>query len=132
ADGGLRATLTSPPASSAPLPQPDVDTLLDALRLARADLHPDWPVHVANAGNDHPVVVLAGRAVLAGLDYAYETLDALMAARGWTTVQVVWPEDAAHWHSRNPFPPGGVREDPATGAAAAAFGGYLTALGRWP
>src|SRR5690606_34957450 len=86
----------------------------------------------ANAGNDHPVVVLAGRAVLAGLDYDYEALDALMAARRWTTVQVVWPADAAHWHSRNPFPPGGVREDPATGAAAAAFGGYLTALGRWP
>lgn len=31
--------------------------------------------------------------------------------------------------ARNPFPPGGVVEDPATGAAAAAFGGYLRALG---
>src|SRR6185503_3771066 len=29
------------------------------------------------------------------------------------------------FHCRNPFPPGGVYEDPATGAAAAAFGGYL-------
>jgi len=29
------------------------------------------------------------------------------------------------FHSRNPFPVGGVIEDPATGAAAAAFGGYL-------
>jgi PhzF family phenazine biosynthesis protein len=33
------------------------------------------------------------------------------------------------FHARNPFPPGGVVEDPATGAAAAAFGGYLRSLG---
>ena len=31
--------------------------------------------------------------------------------------------------ARDPFPPGGVVEDPATGAAAAAFAGYLRALG---
>jgi PhzF family phenazine biosynthesis protein len=30
---------------------------------------------------------------------------------------------------RNPFPPGGVYEDPATGAAAAAVGGWLAHLG---
>jgi PhzF family phenazine biosynthesis protein len=30
---------------------------------------------------------------------------------------------------RDPFPVGGVYEDPATGAAAAAFGGYLRELG---
>jgi predicted PhzF superfamily epimerase YddE/YHI9 len=29
------------------------------------------------------------------------------------------------FHARNPFPVGGVVEDPATGAAAAAFGAYL-------
>jgi PhzF family phenazine biosynthesis protein len=33
------------------------------------------------------------------------------------------------YFARNPFPPGGVVEDPATGAAAAAFGGYLRELG---
>ena len=31
--------------------------------------------------------------------------------------------------SRNPFPVGGVVEDPATGAAAAALGGYLRDAG---
>lgn len=132
ADSVLRATLTSVPATSRPLTGDDRTALLDALRLAPTDLAADWPVHVANAGNDHPVVVLASRALLAGLDYDYPALDALMADRGWTTVQVVWPEDAATWHSRNPFPPGGIREDPATGAAAAAFGRYLDGLGRWP
>ncbi|GMA41190.1 PhzF family phenazine biosynthesis protein [Mobilicoccus caccae] len=34
------------------------------------------------------------------------------------------------WRSRNPFAWGGVVEDPATGAAAAAFAGYLRARGR--
>lgn len=29
------------------------------------------------------------------------------------------------FEARNPFPPGDVVEDPATGAAAAAFGAYL-------
>jgi predicted PhzF superfamily epimerase YddE/YHI9 len=33
------------------------------------------------------------------------------------------------FHARHPFPPGGAIEDPATGAAAAAFGGYLRSLG---
>lgn len=35
------------------------------------------------------------------------------------------------FHVRNPFAFGGVYEDPATGAAAAALGGYLRDLG-WP
>ena len=43
----------------------------------------------------------------------------------WTTVQLVWREHDTHFHARDPFPPGGVVEDPATGAAAAALGGYL-------
>jgi PhzF family phenazine biosynthesis protein len=32
------------------------------------------------------------------------------------------------FHVRDPFPVGGVVEDPATGAAAAAFGAYLREL----
>ena len=42
-----------------------------------------------------------------------------------TTVQVIWREDAHRFQARNPFPVGGILEDPATGAAAAALGGYL-------
>ena len=53
-----------------------------------------------------------------------------MAARDWTTIQLVHREGPDRFRSRNPFPPGGVVEDPATGAAAAAFGGYLRELGR--
>ncbi len=38
-------------------------------------------------------------------------------------------EGQTGFHARNPFPVGGVVEDPATGAAAAAFGAYLRELG---
>ena len=41
------------------------------------------------------------------------------------TINLLWRESDTLFHSRNPFPPGGVYEDPATGAAAAAFAGYL-------
>src|SRR3546814_1011695 len=36
---------------------------------------------------------------------------------------------SARKHARDPFPVGGVVEDPATGAAAAALGGYLRDAG---
>ena len=52
-----------------------------------------------------------------------------MAARDWTTLQLVHRVGPADFRARNPFPPGGVVEDPATGAAAAALGGYLRELG---
>jgi PhzF family phenazine biosynthesis protein len=51
----------------------------------------------------------------------------LMLAENLTTLQLVWRESDDVFHSRNPFPVGGVVEDPATGAAAAALGGYLRA-----
>ena len=69
---------------------------------------------------------------LAELDYDFDRLGALMAARDWTTIQLVHREGPDRFRSRNPFPPGGVVEDPATGAAAAAFGGYLRELGAVP
>ena len=46
-----------------------------------------------------------------------------------TTVDLVHRTDAHTFSARNPFPVGGVVEDPATGAAAAAFGAYLRELG---
>ncbi len=47
----------------------------------------------------------------------------------WTTVHVTWREHDGLWHTRDPFPIGGVVEDPATGVAAAAFGGYVREIG---
>lgn len=54
-----------------------------------------------------------------------------MRAAGVVTVMLVYSESEQLFHSRNPFASGGVYEDPATGAAPAAFAGYLRDLG-WP
>ena len=86
-------------------------------------------MHIAFAGNQHLMLAVGTRETLAQLDYDYPALDALMARERWTTAHLFWSEDAYTFHARNPFPPGGVVEDPATGAAAAAFGGYLRDLG---
>jgi PhzF family phenazine biosynthesis protein len=129
--GGGRptATLTSVPTHTRPADDDEVEELLDALRWKPDDLDARFPVHVAFAGNDHPVLAVKERAVLAHLDYDYPALAELMAERKWTTVHLVWAAGPAIFHARDPFPPGGVVEDPATGAAAAAFGGYLRDLG---
>jgi PhzF family phenazine biosynthesis protein len=126
-DGGT-ATLTSVPTRTRPAAQDELDAALTALRWSRADLDPRYPVHVAFAGNDHLILAVHDRRTLAGLDYDYPALAALMAERRWTTVHAVWAESPTLFHARDPFPPGGVVEDPATGAAAAAFGGYLRDL----
>ena len=123
--GRWTATLTSVPPRTVPLEDADRDALLDALRWSQADLDPDLPLRVAFAGAWHPVVAARTRERLGALDYDLPALSALMDARGWTTVDLVWRESPRTFRARNPFPPGGVVEDPATGAAAAALGGYL-------
>ncbi|MHA7209014.1 PhzF family phenazine biosynthesis protein [Arthrobacter sp. MDT1-65] len=105
--------------------------LLQHLRLAEEDLSAALPVMLAFAGNIHPIVPVRDSAVLRGLDYDYEGLKGLMAAEGWgATVAVVHRLGDHVFEARNPFPPGGVREDPATGSAAASLGAYLRARGE--
>jgi len=129
ADGTLVATLTSVPTRSRPAGPDELDEALRALRWKPADLDPALPPHVAFAGVDHLVLAAATRARLADLDYDFDALADVMRRRSWTTLHLVWRESPTHFHARDPFPVGGVVEDPATGAAAAAFGGYLRDLG---
>ncbi|KOX01101.1 phenazine biosynthesis protein PhzF [Streptomyces sp. NRRL B-1140] len=132
ADGNLVATLVSVAPRSVPLEEGDLAELLAILGWSADDLDPALPPRVAYAGAWHPVVAAASRERLADLDYDMAALTALMARRDWTTIDLVWRESPTVFHARNPFPPGGVVEDPATGAAAAAFGGYLREFGLVP
>jgi PhzF family phenazine biosynthesis protein len=125
---GLTASLTSVPTRTTPAADALVSRALDILGWDRDELDDRYPPHVAYAGNDHLVLGAATRERLADLDYDFPALELLMAEQGWTTVHLFWAETPTLFHARNPFPPGGVVEDPATGAAAAAFGGYLRAL----
>jgi PhzF family phenazine biosynthesis protein len=128
-DGRIAATLTSVSPKVVDLDPADLDEVLGALGWDRGDLDPALPPRLAYAGVWHPVIAAATRERLADLDYDFDRLGALMAARSWTTVQLVWREHDTQFHARDPFPPGGALEDPATGAAAAALGAYLRELG---
>ncbi|QGV79979.1 PhzF family phenazine biosynthesis isomerase [Streptomyces ficellus] len=130
ATGAVVATLTSVPTRSRPAVPTELEPTLRALGWSAADLDPALPPHVAFGGNEHLVLAAATRARLADLDYDFDALAGVMREHGWTTVNLVWREAPERFHARNPFPVGGVVEDAATGAAAAALGGYLRELGQ--
>ncbi|MEU6236924.1 PhzF family phenazine biosynthesis isomerase [Kitasatospora sp. NPDC047058] len=130
--GAVTATLTSVPTRSRPASDAELRASLAALHWSPEDLDPALPPHVAFGGNEHLVLAVATRERLADLDYDFDALAGVMHRHGWTTLQLVWRESPELFHARDPFPVGGVVEDPATGAAAAAFGGYLRALGDLP
>ncbi|MFE2307237.1 PhzF family phenazine biosynthesis protein [Streptomyces sp. NPDC059411] len=129
---GLRATLTSVEPHTEDLDPADLAEALAALDWPATDLDPEFPPRIAYAGARHLVLGAATRARLADLSYDFARLEALMRRLDLTTVQLVHRAGPAEFHVRNPFPPGGVVEDPATGAAAAAFGAYARELGLVP
>ncbi|MFE7577016.1 PhzF family phenazine biosynthesis protein [Streptomyces sp. NPDC057521] len=128
----LRATLTSVEPRVEDVAPDDLAEALAALDWPAADLDPALPPRIAYAGARHLVLAAGTRERLAALDYDFARLEALMHRLDLTTVQLVWRASDAVFHVRDPFPVGGVVEDPATGAAAAAFGAYLRELALVP
>ena len=127
---GIVAELTSiSPRISKP-PKTVVRGCLEALHWSADDLDPDYPPRLANAGSEHLVLVTRTHKRLVDLDYDFDALAAIMREQGIITLQLIWPKSKRRYFSRNPFAGSGVVEDPATGAAAAAFGGYLRELGK--
>lgn len=123
------AALTSIPPKHVPASPQLLSRVLAILSWSEADLDPDIPPALAFAGAWHFVIAAATAERLSRLDYDFEMLKQAMLEADLTTIQLVWRERADLFHARNPFPVGGVIEDPATGAAAAAFGGYLRDAG---
>lgn len=120
-----RATLTAVETTVGALSPELLDELLEALRLTRDDLDPFLPPAFLIGGNPHPLVAVR-EGVLARLDHDAAAVLALQDREGWDgTVPVVHRVSETRFLSRNPFPRGGIREDPATGSAAAALGEYL-------
>lgn len=129
--GAFIATLQSPPTWSEIAPTGYVEKILHEFNLTGADMDTNYPVHFAFAGAKHLIVVLKERKKLAEMSYPFERVKALMQQEDLVTIDLLWVESNQRFHSRNPFPPGGVYEDPATGAAAAALAGYLRDI-DWP
>ncbi|WP_022893769.1 PhzF family phenazine biosynthesis protein [Agromyces subbeticus] len=140
-DGGIRAAFTSVDTQLAPIPEFVLDALLDLLGLDRSQIAERYPPRLAFAGNWHPVLVIAESAVFDGFGFEPTAVRAFMDAQGWpATITVLHPLAAAdadtgpvvppqRFGARNLFPVGRITEDPATGSAAAAVGGYLRGLG---
>ncbi|MBP2340607.1 PhzF family phenazine biosynthesis protein [Saccharothrix coeruleofusca] len=124
-----RATLTSVATSSRAASEEDVARALRALGWSADDLDPRYPVHWAFGGSHHLVVVAGTRQRLADLDYDFDALADLLRERDAVTAQLLFQRAEDVFDARDPFPVGGVVEDPATGSAAAAFAGYLRELG---
>ncbi len=127
--GAGTATLTSVAPHSRPATPEEIADTLRALRWRDTDVDPAFPIRVAYAGNNHLMLAAATRDRLATVDYDFDALGSVMRDAGWTTVHLFYCDGPRHFQARDPFPVGGVVEDPATGAAAAAFGGYLRDIG---
>lgn len=131
ADDGWQATLTSPPTWSRPMPDSLSAVLCEYFGLEPQDLDPRIGPQLAHAGVLHGILALRDRGRLADMDYPFEDLRDVMSAMGLTTISLIWFASPTLIIARNAFPVGGVVEDPATGAAAAALGGLLVDQG-WP
>jgi PhzF family phenazine biosynthesis protein len=129
--GSIAASLVSPPATGEAAPRALVDEALALFGYARADLDERIPAALANGGAGHLILALRSRSALAAMRYDLDAGRALMRREGWATIALVHAETPHRFHARNPFASGGVYEDPATGAAAAALAGYLRDSG-WP
>ena len=77
------------------------------------------------------VLGLKTREALASMKYDLNAGRSLMKREGLVTILLAYAETPRLFHTRNPFASGGVYEDPATGAATAAFAGYLRDI-AWP
>ncbi|MDM5127463.1 PhzF family phenazine biosynthesis protein [Aeromonas salmonicida] len=130
-EGHWQAALQSPPTHSKPAPAELVAASLDLFGYTPADLDPRIPPALIHGGADHLVLALNSRAALAAMEYELEQGRTLMRREGLVTILLAHAAREQLFHTRNPFAYGGVYEDPATGAATAAFAGYLRDI-HWP
>ena len=127
----IAAALQSPPTRSAPIDPSLQADLLQLFDYSIEDLDLKIPPARIHGGADHAVLVLKNRDALARMKYDFERGRELMERAGLVTIALATAETPQLFHVRNAFAAGGVVEDPATGAAAAAFAGYLRDIG-WP
>ncbi|MDU8429942.1 PhzF family phenazine biosynthesis protein [Pseudomonas syringae] len=132
AQGSLTsAALQSPPTFSKPVSAQLLEEALTLFGYTHSDLDERIPPAHINGGAGHLILALNSRAALKAMHYNQQAGRELMVREGWATILLAWAETDQMFHTRNPFAFGGVYEDPATGAATAALGGYLRDIG-WP
>ncbi|MBC2884185.1 PhzF family phenazine biosynthesis protein [Ochrobactrum sp. CM-21-5] len=125
------AALQSPATRNRAATDVEVEQALSLFNYELDDLDPGIPPAVIHGGADHILLPLRSREKLAAMHYDLSRGRVTMNRQGWTTILLIHSETPRRFHSRNPFASGGVYEDPATGAATAAFAAYLRDIG-WP
>lgn len=130
-DGRFLGALQSPPTWSKPASPALVAKALSAFGYAENDLDARIPPAIIHGGATHLIFALIDRRKLASMFYDLSAGRDLMNEEGLVTIAFVYAETPQLFHARNAFVSGGVYEDPATGAAAAALAGYLSDL-DWP
>ena len=127
----IAAALQSPPTRSEPAKPRLITDALALFSYSEDDLDQRIPPAIADAGARHLVLALNSRQRLSAMNYDLAMGRTLMNEAGVVTIVLAYAEAPQLFHTRNPFASGGVYEDPATGAATAAFAGYLRDL-NWP
>ncbi len=125
------ASFQSPPTHSGPVPDKVLNEAMTLFSLSKDMLDPLIPPAIAHGGSDHLILTLKDRETLRTMSYDQARGLDLSKSEGLLTFSLLYAEEPRLFHSRNFFPIGGVYEDPATGAAAAALAGYLRDIG-WP
>jgi len=130
-ESGMAATLASPPTNSRAISSEEKKDAMTLLGLVEGDLDNRIPPARIHGGADHLVFALRDRSRLAAMTYDLDEGRKIMRGHDLVTIMLVHIESDSSFLVRNAFASGGVLEDPATGAAAAAFAGYLRDQ-SWP
>jgi PhzF family phenazine biosynthesis protein len=127
----ISAALQSPPTRSAEASPKLIAEALAMFGYSETDLDLRIPPARIHGGADHLVLALNSRQALGAMSYDLSAGRVWMNCENLVTILFVFIENNQLFHTRNAFASGGVLEDPATGAASAAFAGYLRDL-AWP
>ncbi|MFT6406703.1 MAG: PhzF family phenazine biosynthesis protein [Arenicella sp.] len=128
-EGQRLAALQSPATRYELLDQQQIDDTLALFGYQQSQVSTAIaPAHI-HAGADHYLIALKSAADLASMSYDLNRGRTFMQAHKLVTIMLVVAETDTLFHARNAFASGGVLEDPATGAAAAAFSAYLRDVG---
>jgi PhzF family phenazine biosynthesis protein len=128
---GYSAALQSPETNSKAADPTMIAVALKIFGYEKEDLDSNIPPAFANGGANHLIIALNTRKKLSDMSYQLNAGRKFMLDAGLVTVMFAYSESEQFFHTRNAFASGGVYEDPATGAATAAFAGYLRDI-NWP
>ena len=128
-DGSFEATLQSPRTRSRSATDAEIADAMALFGLRSSDLDARLPPARIHGGSDHVLLAVAERETLSSMHYDLDAGREMMRRHGLVTIMLVHVRSPNEFDVRNAFASGGVLEDPATGAAAAAFAGYLRDIG---